>query len=66
MFDIQVVDSKVRLENCEMNYASQMFLLLYGHVYVWPTLESGNFADRDHNAETRKVILLAKPNEGML
>ena len=66
MFDIQVVDSKVRLENCEMNFASQMFLLLYGHVYVWPTLGGGNFEDRDNNAERWKAILLAKLSGGML
>ena len=50
----------------ELARGALLCLLLYGHVYVWPTLESGNFADRDHNAEMRKVILLAKPNEGML
>ena len=39
---------------------------LYGHVYVLPTLESGNLEDSDHNAEMLKVISLAKPNGGTL
>ena len=41
-------------------------LILYGHVYVFPTLGSGNLEDSDHNAEMLKVILLAKSNGATL
>ena len=45
---------------------ASLCLLLYVHVYVLPTLVSGNFEDSDHNAKMRKMILLVKPKEGML
>ena len=50
----------------ELVRGALLSLLLYGYVYVLSTLGSGNFEDRDHNAELGKVILLAKPNGGML
>ena len=39
----------------ELARGALLCLLSYGHVYVWPTLGSGNFEDRDLTAERWKA-----------